>query len=71
MANVATVMRDGAVVDHFRLERTGDTPRRVIRAMVGRDLSEMYPKRPAALGEPVLELRTGRCAAGITIATTR
>ena len=57
IANVATVMRDGAVVDHFRLERSGDTPRRVIRAMVGRDLSEMYPKRPAAVGKPVLELR--------------
>jgi len=57
IANVVTVMRDGTVVDHFRLERGGDTPRRVIRAMVGRELTEMYPKRPVPPGEPVLELR--------------
>jgi len=57
IANVVTVMRDGAVVDHFRLERSGDTPRRVIRAMVGRDLTDMYPKKPAPIGEPLLELK--------------
>jgi ABC-type sugar transport system ATPase subunit len=58
IADVCTVMRDGSVVDHFRLhEAGGDTPRRVIRAMVGRDLSEMYPKIPAPVGEPILTLR--------------
>ena len=57
IANVVTVMRDGAVVDHFRLEGTRDTPRRVIRAMVGRDLTEMYPKVAAPVGAPVLALR--------------
>ena len=58
IANVVTVMRDA----HFRLGRSGgsapgDTPRRVIRAMVGRDLSEMYPKAPAPQGETLLSLR--------------
>jgi D-xylose transport system ATP-binding protein len=57
IANVVTVMRDGSVVDHFRLEGGRDTPRRVIRAMVGRDLTEMYPKVAAPSGDPVLELR--------------
>ena len=58
IADVCTVMRDSAVVDHFRLKDTGgDTPRRVIRAMVGRDLSEMYPKIAAKVGEPSLTLR--------------
>jgi len=57
IANVVTVMRDGSVVEHFRLERGGDTPRRVIRAMVGRELTEMYPKRPAPVGQPVLDLQ--------------
>ena len=56
IANVVTVMRDGSIVDHFRLERGGDTPRRVIRAMVGRDLTEMYPKVPTTVGAPVLQL---------------
>ena len=57
IANVVTVMRDGSVVDHFSLKGERDTPRRVIRAMVGRDLSEMYPKVAVSAGAPVLELR--------------
>ena len=58
IADACTVMRDGSVVDHFRLHETGgDTPRRVIRATVGRDLSEMYPKIPAPVGEPVFTLK--------------
>jgi ABC-type sugar transport system ATPase subunit len=57
IANVVTVMRDGCVVDNFRLEGAGDTPRRVIQAMVGRDLTEMYPKAPAVQGGPVLQLQ--------------
>jgi D-xylose transport system ATP-binding protein len=56
IANAVTVMRDGSVVDNFRLEGGMDTPRRVIRAMVGRDLTDMYPKRRAAQGNTVLEL---------------
>ena len=61
IANVVTVMRDGSVVDHFRLGGVdgpaSDTPRRVIRAMVGRDLAEMYPKAVAPLREPMLSVR--------------
>jgi ABC-type sugar transport system ATPase subunit len=58
IADACTVMRDGSVVESFRRhEAGGDTPRRVIRAMVGRDLSEMYPKVPAPIGEPVFTLK--------------
>jgi ABC-type sugar transport system ATPase subunit len=57
VADAATVMRDGRVVDQFRLSAVADTPRRVIRAMVGRELTEMYPKTRAVVGDPVLELR--------------
>ena len=57
IANVVTVMRDGSVVDHFALKDEADTPRRVIKAMVGRDLTEMYPKLPTAPGASMLELR--------------
>jgi D-xylose transport system ATP-binding protein len=56
IANVVTVMRDGSVVDHFSLKDEADTPRRVIRAMVGRELNEMYPKTAVPTGAPVLEL---------------
>ena len=44
IADAVTVMRDGRVVDGFPLERNGETARRVIKAMVGRDLDELYPK---------------------------
>jgi ABC-type sugar transport system ATPase subunit len=57
IADVVTVMRDGCAVDSFRLNDAEDTPRRVIKAMVGRDLNDMYPKRPAVQGEPALELK--------------
>ncbi len=50
IADAVTVMRDGRVVDGFPLERNGETPRRVIKAMVGRDLDELYPKTQASHG---------------------
>jgi len=50
IADAVTVMRDGRVVDGFPLERNGETARRVIKAMIGRDLDEFYPKTPASLG---------------------
>ena len=57
IANVVTVMRDGSVVDQFPLKGEPDTPRRVIRSMVGRDLADMYPKTANKVGAPVLELK--------------
>lgn len=57
IANVVTVMRDGAVVDHFRMAGASEVPRRVIRAMVGRELSDMYPKNAAVPGDVKLSLR--------------
>jgi len=50
-----TVMRDGQYVATKRIE---DTSRdEVIKMMVGRELKESIPKRPAPLGEPLLEVR--------------
>lgn len=57
VANVVSVMRDGGVVDHFRLSGQSDTPRRIVQAMVGRDIIEMYPKVAAKVGEPILSVR--------------
>jgi D-xylose transport system ATP-binding protein len=57
VANVVSVMRDGRVVDHFRLQGQSDTPRRIVQAMVGRDIIEMYPKASAKVGEPILSVR--------------
>ena len=50
-----TVLRDGAWVS---TDPTADlTPDQVIRRMVGREVSAMYPKQDATIGDPVLEVR--------------
>jgi ribose transport system ATP-binding protein len=51
-----TVLRDGASV---RTGAIADTPLPdLVRAMVGRDVREIYPRTPRPLGGPVLELRS-------------
>jgi ribose transport system ATP-binding protein len=50
-----TVLRDGHYVGTLRIEETGRDE--IIRMMVGRELKESIPKRPAPRGEPLLEVR--------------
>jgi ribose transport system ATP-binding protein len=50
-----TVLRDGESVAMG--EMASADLRQIIRSMVGREISEIYPRTPHALGEPVLELR--------------
>jgi ribose transport system ATP-binding protein len=49
-----TVLRDGATVASGPME--GTTLESIIAAMVGRDLTEMFPRVPHTPGAPVLEL---------------
>jgi rhamnose transport system ATP-binding protein len=48
----ATIMRDGATVADHPVE--GLEISRIIRDMVGRELTELYPKADAVVGEPLL-----------------
>ncbi len=50
-----TVLRDGESVTTG--EMSGAQVSGIIRAMVGRDLSEIYPRAPHRLGAPVLEVK--------------
>jgi ribose transport system ATP-binding protein len=50
-----TVLRDGESV--LTGDMAGTSIPDIIRAMVGRDLSEIYPRLPHSLGAPVLELK--------------
>jgi rhamnose transport system ATP-binding protein len=52
ICDTVTVMRDGAVVHDGRIADM--TPDEMVRRMVGRDLSALFPKQDAKLGEPVL-----------------
>jgi rhamnose transport system ATP-binding protein len=54
ICDTATVMRDGAVVHDARIADM--TPDEMVRRMVGRELSALFPKQDATVGEPVLKV---------------
>ena len=54
VADAVTVLRDGKIVGSAPISEISRDE--VVRLMVGRDLDETYPKVPAFLGRPVLEL---------------
>ncbi len=55
IADHITVMRDGAIVEETTVD--GISKDALIRAMVGREVSDTYPQRDFSIGAPVLELR--------------
>lgn len=61
IADRVTVLRDGATVATRRM--TDVTHAELIRLMVGRELTAVFPKQPAPLGDVVLELRGLGCRA--------
>ncbi len=57
VADRITVIRDGKTVDTLDA-RTGEVSEdRIIKAMVGRDLSERYPPRTPQIGDVLLEVK--------------
>jgi rhamnose transport system ATP-binding protein len=54
ICDTVTVMRDGAVVHDARMAAM--TPDEMVRRMVGREMSAMFPKQQAEVGDPVLEV---------------
>ena len=61
VADRVTVLRDGQTVATRAMKETG--PAELIRLMVGREISAVFPKREVARGETVLELRGVGCRA--------
>jgi rhamnose transport system ATP-binding protein len=59
IADRVTVLRDGAVV--FSSDLKDVNRAELIRHMVGRELSAVFPKQVAPIGEPVIELRGVGC----------
>lgn len=58
----ATVLRDGRKVGTVAVADAGEDA--VVRMMVGRDISERFPKTSVPIGAPVLTVR-GLCAGGL------
>jgi rhamnose transport system ATP-binding protein len=54
ICDTATVMRDGAVVHDAPISAM--TPDEMVKRMVGRELSALFPKQDVAVGEPVLRV---------------
>jgi rhamnose transport system ATP-binding protein len=68
IADRVTVLRDGRTIE---TQPMGAVSRaKLIRLMVGREVSSIFPKRPVTIGETVLELRQLTCgASGVKDAT--
>ncbi len=55
LADKVTVLRDGRFVDSKPVSETDEDD--LIRMMVGRTITDLFPKLPSEVGEPVLEVR--------------
>ncbi|MGU3646827.1 sugar ABC transporter ATP-binding protein [Microbacterium sp. C23T] len=55
LCDTVTVMRDGSYIDTTPIADT--TVDELVRQMVGRDVTELFPKLPSEVGETVLEVR--------------
>lgn len=56
VADRITVIRDGKTVDTLETATGKVDEDRIIKAMVGRELTDRYPPRKAEIGEPVFEV---------------
>jgi putative multiple sugar transport system ATP-binding protein len=56
VADRITVIRDGKTVDTLDVKTGEVNEDRIIKAMVGRDLTDRYPPRHAKIGQPVFEV---------------
>ena len=55
LCDTVTVMRDGSYIDTRRISETSSSE--LVSLMVGRDVDDLFPKTPAEVGEPVLQVR--------------
>jgi putative multiple sugar transport system ATP-binding protein len=57
VADTITIMRDGAVIESLDARGGDVTEDRIIRGMVGRDMTHRFPPREAVIGDVLLEVR--------------
>ena len=61
VADHITVIRDGKTVDLLDVKSGTVDEDRIIKAMVGRELTDRFPPRVPHIGEPVLEVKDWNC----------
>lgn len=57
IADSITVLRDGATIETLNVKEDHITEDRIIKGMVGRELTDRYPKRESAVGEIIFEVK--------------
>ena len=57
VADSITILRDGATIETLDCRKDTITEDRIIRGMVGRDLTHRFPPRDAKIGEIIFEVR--------------
>ena len=60
VADSITVIRDGSTVDELDCRAQTVSEDRIIKAMVGREMSDRYPKRTPNIGEVIFEVKDWR-----------
>ncbi|CAG1011461.1 Xylose import ATP-binding protein XylG [Anaerolineales bacterium] len=57
VADSITILRDGTTIETLDCKKDAITEDRIIRGMVGRDLTHRYPPRESKIGEIIFEVR--------------
>jgi putative multiple sugar transport system ATP-binding protein len=57
VADSITILRDGATIETLDCQKDSITEDRIIRGMVGRDLTHRFPPRDSKIGETIFEVR--------------
>ena len=57
VADSITILRDGATIETLDCQKDNITEDRIIRGMVGRDLTHRFPPRESNIGEIIFEVR--------------
>lgn len=57
VADTITVLRDGSTIETLDVKEDQITEDRIIKGMVGRELTERFPKREAAVGDIIFEVK--------------
>jgi putative multiple sugar transport system ATP-binding protein len=57
VADSITILRDGATIETLDCQKDTITEDRIIRGMVGRDLTHRFPPREKKIGEVIFEIR--------------
>ncbi|MBI9096420.1 MAG: ATP-binding cassette domain-containing protein [Sphaerochaeta sp.] len=62
VADSITILRDGKTIETLEVERIKDGPvsigeERIIKGMVGREITDMYPKRDNPIGDILFEIK--------------